>query len=144
MYKNHRIAVVVPAHNEEHHIAAVIAAMPEFVDHLIVVDDCSSDGPLAQRFLCRQEWRRASAALCDGRVGADVHWTREVVARLRVRSPVAVERSIRLARARGCDRHSTRQRSFAATTAACGSLIASRARADAVLVKRVRPQAGAL
>jgi len=47
MYKNHRIAVVVPAHNEEHHIAAVIAAMPEFVDHLIVVDDCSSDGTAA-------------------------------------------------------------------------------------------------
>lgn len=47
MYKNHRIAVVVPAHNEASHIAGVMAAVPEFVDYLIVVDDCSSDATSA-------------------------------------------------------------------------------------------------
>ena len=43
MYKNHRITAVIPAHNEGGHIAQVIATMPEFVDHLVVVDDCSRD-----------------------------------------------------------------------------------------------------
>jgi len=43
MYKNHRIAVVIPAHNEARHIAKVVETVPPFVDHIIVVDDCSSD-----------------------------------------------------------------------------------------------------
>src|SRR5215204_7571767 len=43
MYKSQRIAVVVPAHNEARHIAEVINSLPDFVDHIIVVDDCSSD-----------------------------------------------------------------------------------------------------
>ena len=43
MYKSRRIAAVVPAHNEEAHIADVVATMPEFVDLIIVVDDCSTD-----------------------------------------------------------------------------------------------------
>ena len=43
MYKNQRITAVIPAHNEAGHIAQVIATMPEFVDHLVVVDDCSRD-----------------------------------------------------------------------------------------------------
>ncbi|HXG90885.1 MAG TPA: glycosyltransferase family 2 protein [Blastocatellia bacterium] len=43
MYKGHRITVVVPAHNEARHIGDVIRTMPGFVDHIVVVDDCSSD-----------------------------------------------------------------------------------------------------
>jgi glycosyltransferase involved in cell wall biosynthesis len=43
MYKDQRIAVVVPAHNEAPHIAGVIASVPDYVDHILVVDDCSSD-----------------------------------------------------------------------------------------------------
>ncbi|HEY6805344.1 MAG TPA: glycosyltransferase family 2 protein [Pyrinomonadaceae bacterium] len=43
MYKDHRIAVVIPAHNEAAHIAQVMASIPEYVDYLIVVDDCSAD-----------------------------------------------------------------------------------------------------
>ena len=43
MYKNNRIAVVVPCRNEAAHICEVIRTMPDFVDHIIVVDDCSSD-----------------------------------------------------------------------------------------------------
>jgi glycosyltransferase involved in cell wall biosynthesis len=43
MYKDHRITVVAPCRNEAAHIAEVIGAMPAFVDHIIVVDDCSTD-----------------------------------------------------------------------------------------------------
>lgn len=47
MYKNHRIMVVVPAHNERALIGKTISTMPDFVDHIIVVDDCSSDDTAA-------------------------------------------------------------------------------------------------
>ncbi|WP_183407095.1 glycosyltransferase family 2 protein [Nocardioides marmorisolisilvae] len=43
MYRNNRIAVVVPAHNEERLIARVIQTTPELVDHILVIDDASSD-----------------------------------------------------------------------------------------------------
>lgn len=43
MYKGYRIATVLPAHDEALHIGRVIETMPEMVDHLIVVDDCSRD-----------------------------------------------------------------------------------------------------
>ena len=39
-----RIAVVVPAFDEERWIAETVARMPAFVDHVIVVDDASRDG----------------------------------------------------------------------------------------------------
>ncbi|MDL1872098.1 glycosyltransferase family 2 protein [Deltaproteobacteria bacterium PRO3] len=44
MYQNHRIAVVVPAHNEASHISSVLRNLPEWVDHIVVVDDASLDG----------------------------------------------------------------------------------------------------
>jgi glycosyltransferase involved in cell wall biosynthesis len=47
MYKDQRIAVVVPAHNEALKLGEVIATMPAYVDHIIVVDDCSSDNTSA-------------------------------------------------------------------------------------------------
>lgn len=43
MYKGHRIATVIPAHDEAPHIGQVITTMPDFVDRIIVVDDCSLD-----------------------------------------------------------------------------------------------------
>ncbi|SES43595.1 Glycosyltransferase involved in cell wall bisynthesis [Pedococcus cremeus] len=44
MYRGLRVAVVVPAHNEERLIGRTVSTMPDFVDHIIVVDDASSDG----------------------------------------------------------------------------------------------------
>lgn len=43
MLEGKTIAVVVPAYNEELLIAKVIDSMPDFVDHVVVVDDCSID-----------------------------------------------------------------------------------------------------
>jgi glycosyltransferase involved in cell wall biosynthesis len=43
VYRDHRIAVVVPAHNEEKLIGKVITTMPDLVDHIIIIDDFSSD-----------------------------------------------------------------------------------------------------
>jgi glycosyltransferase involved in cell wall biosynthesis len=42
--KDCAIAVVVPAYNEELLIGRVIETMPEYVDRIAVVDDCSQDG----------------------------------------------------------------------------------------------------
>jgi len=52
MYRDHtpatgsgqRIAVVVPAYNEEALIGRVIETMPEWVERIVVVDDASRDG----------------------------------------------------------------------------------------------------
>ncbi len=43
MYEGRRVAVVVPAHNEETLIARTITTMPDLVDHVIVIDDASTD-----------------------------------------------------------------------------------------------------
>jgi len=43
MYKDNKIAVIVPAYNEEKLISTVITTMPEFVDKIYVIDDASDD-----------------------------------------------------------------------------------------------------
>lgn len=43
MYEGRRVAAVVPAHNESALIATVITTMPDIVDHIVVVDDASTD-----------------------------------------------------------------------------------------------------
>ena len=41
MFKGCRVGVVVPAYNEERQIESVLETMPDFVDRVFVVDDCS-------------------------------------------------------------------------------------------------------
>jgi glycosyltransferase involved in cell wall biosynthesis len=41
------VAVVIPAYDEEALVGATIAGVPGFVDRIIVVDDCSTDGTAA-------------------------------------------------------------------------------------------------
>lgn len=43
MLKDKLVAVVVPAYNEETQIETVIRTMPDFVDRIVVVNDCSKD-----------------------------------------------------------------------------------------------------
>ena len=44
MYQDRVVHVVVPAYNEADHVGVVVRTMPSFVDRIIVVDDCSTDG----------------------------------------------------------------------------------------------------
>nr|HEX4315064.1 glycosyltransferase family 2 protein [Kofleriaceae bacterium] len=48
MYKDLRVAVVVPAFNERRAIADTVATVPELVDRVIVVDDASTDDTAAR------------------------------------------------------------------------------------------------
>ena len=43
MYKGQCIIVIVPSFNEELLLPETISGMPEFVDKIVVIDDCSSD-----------------------------------------------------------------------------------------------------
>jgi len=62
MYRDHTIALVVPAYNEAALIGRVIETMPDFVDKIIVVDDCSQDGT------CDQVRPYLSQSLFNGRL----------------------------------------------------------------------------
>lgn len=47
MYRNNIIAVVIPNYNEEDKIGPTLSEMPDYVDTIYVVDDCSTDGSVA-------------------------------------------------------------------------------------------------
>ena len=48
MYRQLRIAVVIPAFNEAQAIGAAVATVPDFVDDVIVIDDASNDDTSAR------------------------------------------------------------------------------------------------
>src|SRR4051812_4471322 len=52
-----RIAVVVPAYNEERLLPTTVAGIPSFVDLIIIVDDASTDGTaeVAKSLVSRDE-----------------------------------------------------------------------------------------
>jgi glycosyltransferase involved in cell wall biosynthesis len=64
VYRDLRIAVAVPAHNEERLVRATLASVPPFVDAVVAVDDASDD---------RTPLEIARAALADGRVRSIRH-----------------------------------------------------------------------
>lgn len=47
MYKKLSIGVAVPAYNEEKLIEKTITTAPSFVDHIVVINDCSKDSTLS-------------------------------------------------------------------------------------------------
>jgi len=56
MIENARVGVVVPCHNEEELLPRVLDTMPDFVERIFVVDDCSSDGTVsvAEQYAARE------------------------------------------------------------------------------------------
>jgi len=48
VYRDQRIGVVIRAYNEERQIEMVLQTLPDFVDSIIVVDDCSTDATSAR------------------------------------------------------------------------------------------------
>jgi glycosyltransferase involved in cell wall biosynthesis len=44
MYDTHTVGVVVPAYNEADFVGDVVRDVPDYVDRIYVVDDCSDDG----------------------------------------------------------------------------------------------------
>lgn len=47
MYKGKSIGVIIPAHNEGTQIAGVLESLPDFVDHVVIIDDNSTDDTVA-------------------------------------------------------------------------------------------------
>ncbi|MEO7665615.1 MAG: glycosyltransferase family 2 protein, partial [Dehalococcoidia bacterium] len=43
MYKGKRVGVVIPAYNEERLVAPTLETLPDFLDVVVVIDDCSQD-----------------------------------------------------------------------------------------------------
>lgn len=48
MYRDLQVAVVIPAFNERRAIVETVATVPAWVDHILVIDDASSDDTAAQ------------------------------------------------------------------------------------------------
>lgn len=72
MVDGKRVAVVVPAHDEERLIAATLAGIPQFVDRILVVDDASTDGTGKRVRELADERVRLVARERQGGVGAAI------------------------------------------------------------------------
>lgn len=88
MYEGCRVAVVMPAYNVQTRVAEAVASVPEYVDHLVVVDDASEDGTArvlaglerpGLAVLTHEKNRGVGAAICSGAARA-VDLGAEVVA----------------------------------------------------------------
>lgn len=74
MYRGSSVSVVVPAYNEESQIARVVETMPDYVDEIIIVDDVSRDGTIAEVQRCMEFDSRVilEARQENGGVGAAI------------------------------------------------------------------------
>lgn len=84
MYKGKTVGVVVPAYNEEKLIGRVIETMPDFVDKIVVVDDCSQDSTSAVVQGYKEQLNGRLELICltenqgvGGAIGAGYRWCRE-------------------------------------------------------------------
>ena len=77
MFGNKTVSVVVPAHDEEKLIQRMLATVPEWVDHIIVVDDLSRDRTAEKvrqameqdariELIQHEQNRGVGAAICTG------------------------------------------------------------------------------
>lgn len=57
MYRGLRVAVVIPAHNEVRLLPVTLAGLPAFVDHVVVVDDASTDDTSRVALEATGPWR---------------------------------------------------------------------------------------
>jgi glycosyltransferase involved in cell wall biosynthesis len=64
VYRGHRVAVVVPAHNEARLVARTLGSVPELADLLVAVDDASEDATACEI---------ARAANADDRIAPIYH-----------------------------------------------------------------------
>ena len=56
MYRTLSVAVIIPAFNEERAIAHTIRSVPDFVDHIVVVDDASEDATTQVAVACERSF----------------------------------------------------------------------------------------
>jgi len=61
MYRASRLAVVIPAFNERRAIGDTVATIPDFVDHVLVIDDASADDTAAHAQLAALRRARPDA-----------------------------------------------------------------------------------
>jgi glycosyltransferase involved in cell wall biosynthesis len=72
VFRRLRIAVVVPAFNEERAVAHTIAGVPAFVDHVLVVDDASADRTFHEASRLRRRGLEVLRHPCNRGVGAAI------------------------------------------------------------------------
>ena len=61
MYRELRVVVVIPAFNESQKIADTVATVPDYIDHILVVDDASVDDTSRQAELAALGRRRPAS-----------------------------------------------------------------------------------
>lgn len=89
MYKKQNITVCIPAHNEEKFIGGVLKSIPEFVDHIIVVDDCSRDKTSAEALAVKD--KRVEVLRNETNLGAGGSALRAFLHAMKLKSDVLVK-----------------------------------------------------